>query len=278
MPLMMSWFVSGSVRHLKRRVVADQLAEGLGQLRLVRGAIRHDRLRDHRLGEADVFQRDRRVLAQSVLPVCVCLSPTTATISPGPATSRLSRRSPIMRKMRATRSDSVDGRVQHVVLGVQLAGVDAQEDQVAGRLADRLEGQAGERLLGVRLRAAAFSLVLGTMPVDRRPVERRRQEVHDGVEQQADAVEVLRRTAVDRRQLAAERAGPQRLAEQLLRNRLAFQHQLQQVVVGVRRRFEQVVAVLLGQRPVLLGDLDQLQVLFVLSSRPAGRTSCGSGR
>ena len=39
-----------------------------------------------------------------VLPVNVCFRPTTATISPGPATSRTSRRSPIMRKMRATRS------------------------------------------------------------------------------------------------------------------------------------------------------------------------------
>ena len=35
MPLRMSWFVSGSVRHLQRRIVADQLAQGVGQLGLV---------------------------------------------------------------------------------------------------------------------------------------------------------------------------------------------------------------------------------------------------
>ena len=45
MPLMMSWFVSGSVLRLQRRVVADQLAQGVGQLGLVGRLVRDDRLR-----------------------------------------------------------------------------------------------------------------------------------------------------------------------------------------------------------------------------------------
>ena len=46
---------------LQRRVVADQLAQGVGQLGLVDVLGRDDRLRDDRLGEADLFQRDRLV-------------------------------------------------------------------------------------------------------------------------------------------------------------------------------------------------------------------------
>ena len=89
------------------------------------------------------------------------------------------------------------------------------------------------------------------MPVDRRPFQRRRQIIDHGVEQQLHAVEVLRRAAQDRRQLAVKRAGPQRLAQQFLGHRLAFQDQLEQVVVGVRGGFEQVAVIFLGLRLVL---------------------------
>ena len=46
----------------QRRIVADHLAQGLGQLGLIDVLGRDDRLGDDRLGEADLFQGDRLVL------------------------------------------------------------------------------------------------------------------------------------------------------------------------------------------------------------------------
>ena len=67
--------------------------------------------------------------------------------------------------MRADALAAADGRVHHVVLGMQLARVDAHEHQVAGRLADGLERQAGERLLRVGLALdSSFSLLFGISP------------------------------------------------------------------------------------------------------------------
>ena len=92
--------------------------------------------------------------------------------------------------------------------GLQLAGVDAQENQVAVLLADGLERQAGERLAVERL---AFGLVLllglaGRCPHGR-AIHRRRQIIAHRVQQQPHAVVFLRRAAMHRRQLAVERAG-----------------------------------------------------------------------
>ena len=63
MPLRISSLVSGSVRIRKRRIVADHLAQGLGQLGFVDVLGRDQCLGDHRLGEADFLQDDRLTLS-----------------------------------------------------------------------------------------------------------------------------------------------------------------------------------------------------------------------
>ena len=183
---------------LQRRVVADQLAQRVGQLGLVGRLVRDDRLRDHRLREADRLQRDRRVLGRRACCPCTSASGRRRRRSrparplPAPAACRPS----CGRCGRCARS------CRSVVFstsrpGLQLAGVDAQEHQVAGRLGDGLERQAAERLLRVRLALRPSPSSSGTMPSTGGRSSGRRQVVHDRVEQQLDAVEVLRRAAID---------------------------------------------------------------------------------
>ena len=76
----------------------------------------------------------------------------------------------------------------HRVAGLQRAGVDAEEDQLADeRVGLDLEHQRRERLLvvGVALDGLRRSDVRA---LDRRHVERRRQVVADGVEHRLDAL------------------------------------------------------------------------------------------
>ena len=88
--------------------------------------------------------------------------------------------------------------VVHVRAGLERARVDPQVGQPADeRVGDDLEGEGAERLLSSAARGDS-SPVLGSMPDDRRHVDRRRQVVDDGVEHRLDALVLERGAAEDR--------------------------------------------------------------------------------
>jgi len=136
---------------------------------------------------------------------------------------------------------------------------------VAGRLGDGLKGQRCQRLLWVGLALEdVLLLVLRRGPGHRRPVTWRRQVIDDGVEQQLHPVEVLGRAAQHRRQFAFDGPLAQRRLEQLLRDRLLFEDQLDQVIVGVRGGLQQLGVILLGLLLVRRGDVHQTVLDVVL--------------
>ena len=94
------------------------------------------------------------------------------------------------------------GRVQDAAAGGELAGVDAEVGELADeRVRHDLEGERGERSAVVR--RALDRLALGPVLVrdealDRRHLERGRQQLDDRVEQRLHALVLERRTAEDR--------------------------------------------------------------------------------
>src|SRR6478609_3244099 len=143
-------------------------------------------------------------------------------------------------------------RVDHGRAGLELARVDPDVDQLAQvRVGGDLVGQAGERLVVRREALDLDGLVLDGVTDDRVDVERRRQVLDDRVEQGLHALVLERRAAEHRVELVGEgRATDGRL--ELLDAELALVEELlHDLVVGVRQRLEQLLAVLRG----LLGQL-----------------------
>src|SRR6478752_9815215 len=143
-------------------------------------------------------------------------------------------------------------RVDHGRAGLELARVDADVDQLAEvRGRGDLVGEAGERLAVGRLANDDLVLVLDRVALDAVDVERRRQELDDRVEQGLDALVLERGAAQDRVELVGQGGATDRGLE-LLDGELALVEELlHDLVVGVRQRLEQLLAVLRG----LLGQL-----------------------
>ena len=103
-----------------------------------------------------------------------------------------------------------------------------------------------------RRRARSRRSVFGSMPVDRRHVERARQVVDDRVEQRLDALVLEGGAEQHRRDLVGERAGAQRALDLVGGDRaLVVEVGLEHLVVEVRDRVDQLVVVLVR----LLGEL-----------------------
>ena len=148
----------------------------------------------------------------------------------------------------------------------ELAGVDAEVGQLADvGVGHHLEGERGEGGVVVRWAhrgAAVAGLRRGLDPLDRRDLERRRQQLDDRVEQRLHALVLERRAAEDRRHLDVERRAVQRLGDPLVRDLLVVEVGLHQLVVVVGARLDQVGAGLVGLLGELGGDL------LVLELRP----------
>ena len=104
-------------------------------------------------------------------------------------------------------------RVEHACAGLEHAGVDAEEGELADvRVGHDLEGQRRERLVvgGLALQLVAASS--GSMPRDGRHVERGRQVVDDGIEQRLHALVLEGGAAEHRGDPLVERAPAERPA------------------------------------------------------------------
>ena len=140
---------------------------------------------------------------------------------------------------------ALDG-VEHVRAGLERAGVDPEEGQLADeRVGGDLEGERRERLVVVD---RAHDLVAGARvhADDRRDVERRRQVVDDRVEHGLDALVLERRAGEHRHDPGLERAQAQAVLELGLGELLALEVLVRQVVVHLGDGLDHGGAMLLG--------------------------------
>ena len=157
--------------------------------------------------------------------------------------------------------------VEHTRACLETARVDAE----VGELADvgvghDLEGERRERLVVVGLahRRAGLLALDRLGAVDRRHVERAREEVEHGVEQRLDALVLERRAAQHRGELDVQRRLADRGDQLGGRDLGLLEDQLDEPVVVVRDLLEQVLAGGLGGVDVAFRDLGDLEVLAEL--------------
>ena len=120
-------------------------------------------------------------------------------------------------------------------------GGDLEDEGGGGRIG---VGQTHHRTFGLRVE-----------PAHGLPVERRRQKVEHGVEQQLDALVLERRTSQDGEQCPAQGGLAQRGADLLGRNRLLLQIEVGHVVVDVGQAHDQILATPGGRAGQLGRDL-----------------------
>ena len=151
------------------------------------------------------------------------------------------------------------GRVEHLGAGLELAGVDADVGQLAEVLVGHdLEGQRGERLGRVRVPLDDDLLVADRMALDRRDVDRARQEVDDRVQHRLHALVLERAAAQHRRHAAGDGGAPDR-GDQLVGIGLgAFQVELHHLFVVLGDGLYQLVPPLTGRLGVVIGDRDDV--------------------
>ena len=143
----------------------------------------------------------------------------------------------------------------------ELARVDAEVGELAHvGVGHHLERQRRERgvLVGRALRLAALAVLAlpgWLQPLHRRHLERRRQKLHDRVQQRLHALVLERGPAQHRGHLDVQRRPVQRGGDPLVRDLLVVQVRLHQVVVVVGAGLDQVRARLVGLLGQLLGDL-----------------------
>jgi hypothetical protein len=157
--------------------------------------------------------------------------------------------------------------VEHARPRLELARVDAEVGELADeRVGHDLEGERRERLGVVRVADGRAVLVAldRLVALDGRHVQRRRQEVDDGVQQRLHALVLERGAAQRRRELELERRLADRLAEQVDRDLGVLEDELQELVVVVRDLLEQVLAGGRGDVLVVVGDVDDVDVLAQL--------------
>ena len=150
----------------------------------------------------------------------------------------------------------VDGRTRF-----ERAGVHAEEHELPDVLVVHdLEGQRRERLVVRRL--ALLDLPgLRVEPLHGRDVERRRQEIDDGVEQRLHALVLERGPAQHREHRHADGALAHGRADLVGRDLLATDVLLHQVVVDLGQALDQFLAILPGLVTQIGRDLDRLELL-----------------
>src|ERR1700689_150432 len=163
-------------------------------------------------------------------------------------------------------------RVQHVAARLQGARVDADVGELAEVLVGHdLEGERGERRLGVGAPLYRRVLVAYRVALDRRDVDRAWQVVHDRVEHRLDALVLERGPAQHRGQRARDRGAPDRRDELLLGRLGALQVQLHHLVVVLGDRLEQPVTPLPRCLGVIVGDAHDVVLVALALGLPKQR-------
>ena len=151
------------------------------------------------------------------------------------------------------------GGVDDLSTGVDLARVHPNVGQLAEeRVRGDLERQRGERLVGRRLADDLLVLLAGGVANGRRHVQRRRQVVDHRVEHGLNALVLERAAAQHQVRLGVDGELAQRTLDLLDGQCLAAEVLLQQRLVGLGDRLEQLGAVLVGLLLQLGRDVDGL--------------------
>src|SRR4051794_15048817 len=253
---------------LERRVLLGQAAQGDRHLLLVGLGLRLDGDLDDRLGEVDRLELDRRVgRGQRVAGDDLLDADAGGDV----AREDLGDLLALVRVHHQDAPDPLGAAGRHVEdarARLELARVDAEVRELADEWVGRdLERESGERAAVVGRARLLAPLVLA-LDVDdagdRRDVERAGQVVEHRVEQRLDALVLERGAAEDRRHVEVERRLANRRLE-LVDGDLGFlEDELDELVVVVGDLLEQVLARLVGAVDVILGDVDDVELLAEL--------------
>src|SRR5881398_2491060 len=243
--------------------------ESLSWSALVLGSI----ATDHGLGELHRLEDDRvRCVAQRVTGLRV-LEPDRGRDVPRADLLDLLALVGVHLQQPADALLLVLGAVVDVGAGREHTRIDPEERQLPHvGVGHDLEGEGRERLLVRRLARRVRRVVVRQVPLNGRDVERRRQVVHHGVEQRLDALVLEGRAGEHRHDLPRDRRLAQHSADFVFRELVLFQILVEDRVVLLDDRFEQVMAhlgdpvlegrgnrpldVLLAERLVVVHDLD----------------------
>ena len=251
------WPVSSSVRTRKVGILLHQAREALAELVLVGLGLRLDRDRDDRIGELHRLEPDRRrVDGQGVTGRRGLEADRRHDLARADLVALLA----VVRVHLEQAADPLGlagGDVHDPLAGLDLPGVDPEIGQLADvRVAHHLERERRERLV---LGRPAGELVARARvdAVDRRDVERARQVVDDRVEERLHALVLEGGAEEYRRDGDRERRLAKRAPDHLRRDRaLVGEVGLEELLVVLGDRVDQLVVVLVRLLGELLGDLD----------------------
>ena len=245
---------------LEGRVLLGEAGERGAQLLLVGLRLRLDRDRDHRLGELDRLQLDRRVRGRQGVA-----GPGLLEADAGADVARVALLDLLamvgVHHQQPSDPLRLAGRdVEHPSAGAELAGVDAEVGQLADvGVGHHLEGEGGEGSVVVGGPGGLGALLLALRrrldPGQRRDLERRGQQLDDRVEQRLHALVLERGAAEDRGHLDVQGGAVQRPGDPLVGDLLLVEVGLHQLVVVVRAGLDQLRAVVVGLLGQLGGDL-----------------------
>ena len=245
--------------HAKGGVLFGEALQGIAELLLVGLGLGLDGHEDHRLGEVHGLEDDRLADLAERLAGGRVLEPHGGR--------QLAREDlvAVLAVVGVHLQDAADalalvfGGVEHVRAGLERAGVDAKVGELADvRVDGDLEGQRREGRVVVR--RTRRLVAVGLEAHDRRYIERRRQEVDDGVHERLHALVLEGGAAQHRRDADVEGRPADHLAQVRGSDHTAFEIGLEQVVVVVGDGLDELEAVLVGPQPQLLGDVDDLEV------------------
>src|SRR3954469_15631697 len=254
--------------HLERRVLLGQAAKGDRHLLLIGLRLRLDGDLDDGLGEVDRLELDRRVgRGQRVAGDDLLDADAGADVAREDLADLLA----VVRVHHQDAADPLGAAGRHVEdarARLELARVDAEVRELADERVGRdLERERRERAAVVGRARLLAPLVLALdvdHAGDRRDVERARKVVEHRVEQRLDALVLEGGPAEDRRHVEVKRRLADRRLE-LVDGDLGFlEDELDELVVVVGDLLEQVLARLVGAVEVVLGDVDDVELLAEL--------------
>ena len=147
-------------------------------------------------------------------------------------------------------------RIQNRVAGLELARVDADEDELADeRVGHDLEAERGERLAVVSLADDLLFHVVGVVADHGRNIERAGQIIDHRVEQRLHALVLEGRAAEHREDVHRDGGLADAGLELRLGGLLALEEEMHDLVVGVGNGLDQVVTGLFGRLEQVGGNL-----------------------
>jgi len=156
-------------------------------------------------------------------------------------------------------------RVEDHIAGIQHAGIDAEEHQLAEeRVGHDFEAERGERFTVIGLAHQRGGVVVGgrvrARAANRRHLDRARQVVNHAVQHRLHALVLERRAAEHRDDFVGERADADAFADVLGRQVAAVEIGFHQLLVGFGRGLDQFFAVRITRRRMRFRDVALLEL------------------